>query len=153
MIAVISRVKNATLRVEGEIVSKIGPGLLVYLCAEVGDTPADGEKLAHKVGGLRIFEDEAGKMNLDAAKVGGEFLVVSNFTLAGNMEKGFRPSFIGAEVPAIASPAVDKFADLLRAQGHTVAQGIFGADMQIENTADGPITLVARARDGKVLAW
>lgn len=153
MIAVISRVRQATLRVEGEIVSQIGPGLLVYLCAEAGDSPADGEKLAHKIGGLRIFEDEAGKMNLDAATVGGEFLVVSNFTLAGNMEKGFRPSFVGAEGPAAASPAVDRFAQLLRAQGHRVAQGVFGADMQIENVADGPITLVARARDGKVLSW
>ena len=104
MIAVISRVKNATLRVEGEIVSKIGPGLLVYLCAEVGDTPADGEKLAHKIGGLRIFEDEAGKMNLDAAKVGGEFLVFPILPWQATWKRASGPASLAPKSPPLPPP-------------------------------------------------
>jgi len=151
MIAVISRVQEATLRVDGAIVSQIGKGLLIYICAEKGDIPQDCEKLAHKCDGIRIFEDENGKMNLSPAAVGGEFLVVSNFTLAGELGSGFRPSFINAEDPVPASAAVDRFADLIRKDGHRVVTGIFGADMKIENIADGPITLILRAKDGKMI--
>jgi len=151
MTAVISRVQEAILRVDGNIVSQIGRGLLIYICAEKGDIPQDCEKLAHKCAGLRIFEDENGKMNLNTAAVGGEFLVVSNFTLAGELGSGFRPSFTKSEDPVPAAQAVDRFAELIRAEGHKVVTGIFGADMKIENIADGPITLILRARDGKMI--
>ena len=151
MTAVISRVSSAALSVEGEVVSSIGKGLLIYLCAEKGDTSADARKLAHKCAGLRIFEDENGKMNLDTASVGGEFLVVSNFTLAGELGSGFRPSFIRSEDPDPARRLVDEFAERIRGAGHTVRQGVFGADMKIQNTADGPVTLCLRARGGKLL--
>jgi len=151
MVAVISRVQSATLRVEGEVISEIGKGLLVYICSEKGDIPQDAEKLAHKCAGLRVFEDENGKMNLSPAAVGGDFLVVSNFTLAGELGSGFRPSFTKSEDPAPANEAVNRFADLIRAEGHRVVTGIFGADMKIENIADGPITLILRARNGKMV--
>ncbi|MCQ2446677.1 MAG: D-aminoacyl-tRNA deacylase [Clostridia bacterium] len=151
MIAIISRVSSATLTVEGEVISSIGKGLLIYVCAEKGDTDADTARLAHKCAGLRIFEDENGKMNLDSASVGGEFLVVSNFTLAGELGSGFRPSFIKSEDPIPAKKAVDAFAEKIRSRGHHVEQGIFGADMKIQNVADGPITLYVRSRGGKLL--
>ena len=151
MIAIISRVSSAELSVNGELIASIGRGLLIYVCAEKGDTDKDCERLAHKCAGLRIFEDENGKMNLDSAAVGGEFLVVSNFTLAGELGSGFRPSFIRSEDPVPAKRMVDDFAARIRNAGHKVEQGVFGADMKIRNVADGPITLYVRSRGGKLL--
>ncbi len=150
MIAVISRVSSARLSVAGETVSSIGKGLLIYLCVEKGDGIADAEKLAHKCAGLRIFEDGNGKMNLNAGAVCGEFLIVSNFTLAGALGSGFRPSFTRSEEPEAAKAMFGRFTGLMRNEGCRVSEGVFGADMKIENTADGPVTLILCARDGKL---
>ena len=150
MIAVISRVSSARLSIAGETVSSIGKGLLIYFCVEKGDGIADAEKMAHKCAGLRIFEDENGKMNRNAASVGAEFLIVSNFTLAGALGSGFRPSFTRSEDPEAAKEMLGRFVGLMRGEGCRVSAGVFGADMKIENTADGPVTLILRARDGKL---
>ena len=151
MIAVISRVSSARLSVAGEPVSSVGKGLLIYVCAEKGDGVPDALKLAHKCAGLRIFEDENGKMNLNPAAAGAGFLVVSNFTLAGALGSGFRPSFTNSEEPEAAKALLGHFTGRLRETGLPVSEGIFGADMKIENTADGPVTLILRCRDGKLL--
>ena len=150
MIAVISRVSSARLSIAGETVSSIGKGLLIYFCVEKDDGIADAEKMAHKCAGLRIFEDENGKMNRNAEAVGAEFLIVSNFTLAGTLGSGFRPSFTRSEDPEEAKEMLARFVGLMRGAGCRVSEGVFGADMKIENTADGPVTLILRARDGQL---
>ncbi|MBO4407554.1 MAG: D-tyrosyl-tRNA(Tyr) deacylase [Clostridia bacterium] len=150
MIAVVSRVSSARLSVGGSEISSIGKGLLIYVCAEKGDGIPDAEKLAHKCAGLRIFEDGNGKMNLNPAAAGGEFLVVSNFTLAGELGSGFRPSFTRSEEPESAKSLLAVFVSRLREAGRRVSEGVFGADMKIENTADGPVTLILAVRNGKL---
>ena len=122
--------------------ASIGPGSMILVGVGRGDDGSDIDKLADKVVGLRIFRDEDGKTNLDLASVGGQALVVSQFTLFADTRKGRRPSFVGAAEPAEAAALVDAFADALEARGVTVSRGVFGAEMEVEMVNDGPFTLV-----------
>jgi len=141
MRVLLQRVSEAAVRVDGETVGEIGRGLLALVCAVEGDGPAEAEKLAAKTAKLRIFEDEAGKMNRSVADIGGSVLVVSQFTLAADTRKGNRPSFTGAAAPEIASRLVDHFGATLEAAGLPVATGRFAADMKVSLINDGPITI------------
>lgn len=142
MRALVQRVSKAKVTVEGEVVGEIGRGFVVLLGVRPEDDPAGAEWLANKVAGLRLFEDEQGKMNRALADVGGQLLVVSQFTLYGDASKGRRPSFIGAARPEQAEPLVNHFIAFLRRQGFTVANGRFGAHMLVEIYNDGPVTLM-----------
>lgn len=141
MRALIQRVSHASVTVNGRTVGRIGRGFVVLLGITHGDGRAEAEWLAVKVGGLRVFEDEAGKMNRSLVEVGGEVLVVSQFTLYGDASKGRRPSFTAAAAPVQAEPLVDYFVGLLRDAGFTVATGVFGAHMDVEIHNDGPVTM------------
>jgi D-tyrosyl-tRNA(Tyr) deacylase len=140
---VIQRVSRASVTVSGEIVGEIGRGLLVLVGIERGDRPEVAQAAADKLAGLRVFEDDAGKMNLDTAAVGGAFLVVSQFTLAGSLARGRRPSFDRAASPDEAAPLVDTLIADLRRRGCRVETGRFRAHMEVELVNDGPVTLVA----------
>ncbi|HXG12699.1 MAG TPA: D-aminoacyl-tRNA deacylase [Gemmataceae bacterium] len=142
MRAVIQRVSHARVLIDGEVVGQIGRGLLVLLGVATSDTPAQARWLADKVVGLRIFNDDEGKMNRSLAEVGGEVLVVSQFTLYGDCRKGRRPSFIDAAPPEIAIPLYEEFVNAVKAQGVPVATGVFGATMSVELTNEGPVTLI-----------
>lgn len=142
MRALVQRVTRASVSVEGRIVGSVGRGFVVLLGVAHADTRADADWTAGKVAGLRLFEDEAGKMNLSLDDVGGELLVVSQFTLYGDARRGRRPSFSDAAAPERAEPLVDYFVEQLRAAGFTVATGIFGAHMSLEIHNDGPVTLL-----------
>ena len=139
---VIQRVSRARVEVDGAEVGAIGRGLLVLVGVERGDGQAQVTAAAQKLGGLRVFEDGDGKMNLSTAEVGGAFLVVSQFTLAGSLARGRRPSFDNAAPPESAEPLVDALVAALRAQGLTVATGRFRARMAVELINDGPVTFV-----------
>lgn len=140
---VIQRVSSASVRVENEIVGAIGRGLLVLVGIERGDDPARVKAAAEKLAGLRIFEDADGKMNLDTAAVGGAFLLVSQFTLAGSIERGRRPSFDRAAPPDEAAPLVEALVEDLRRRGFPVETGRFRAHMEVALVNDGPVTLIA----------
>ena len=142
MRAVVQRVKKTTLRVDGELISEIPFGLTVFLGVKTGDTEKEAAYIAKKVAGLRIFEDENGKMNLSVKDVGGEVLLVSQFTLYGDASKGNRPSFTLAERPEIAEPLYEYAVKELSSYDVTVKKGVFGADMQIEQNNDGPVTIL-----------
>lgn len=142
MRAVIQRVKQTTLRVDGREISKIPFGLTVFLGVKEGDSKAQADYLMKKIAALRIFEDENGKMNLSVKDVGGEVLLVSQFTLYGDASHGNRPSFSLAARPEIAEPLYEYAADSLRALGITVKTGVFGADMKIDQLNDGPVTIL-----------
>ncbi len=142
MKAVIQRVGRTALSVDGSLVSEIPFGLAVYLGIRVGDTAAQAEQLAKKLAALRIFEDENGKMNLSLKEVGGEILLISQFTLYGDCSHGNRPSFTRAERPERANELYEYTARILRGYGYTVKQGVFGADMKIEQFNDGPVTII-----------
>ncbi|MCP4362693.1 MAG: D-tyrosyl-tRNA(Tyr) deacylase [Chloroflexi bacterium] len=142
MRALIQRVSQASVTVNGRVTGQIERGFVILLGVTHSDTPTEADWLARKIGGLRLFEDEAGKMNLALADVGGGFLVVSQFTLYGDARKGRRPSFTAAARPEQAEPLVDHFCNQLRAQGFSVASGVFGAHMQVEIHNDGPVTLM-----------
>ncbi len=139
---VLQRVSAAAVRVEGETVGRIGRGLLVLVGVEDGDSEAQVEAAVRKLSGLRLFEDSQGRMNLDAAAVGGAFLVVSQFTLAGSLAKGRRPSFASAASPEAAEPLIDALVLGLRSQGLEVATGRFRTHMEVELVNDGPVTFV-----------
>ena len=139
---VAQRVLCAELMVNGEPVSEIGRGLVVYFGVKTGDGERQAEKCAEKLANLRIFEDDVGKMNRSVKDVGGEILFVSQFTLYGDARKGNRPSFSEAERPERANALYEYAAHCLRAQNVPVKTGIFGADMQIEQTNDGPVTII-----------
>jgi D-aminoacyl-tRNA deacylase len=140
---ILQRVSSATVRVEGETVGEIRRGILALVGVEKGDTVAQAEAAAAKLATLRCFEDDAGRMNLDAASVGGAFLVVSQFTLAGKpLAKGRRPSFADAAPPAEAEPLVEHLVLRLRDAGYEVATGRFGAAMEVALVNDGPVTFV-----------
>lgn len=141
MRALVQRVAQASVEVDGEVVAAIGQGFLVLLGITDADGAAQATWLARKVAGLRLFEDEAGKMNLALADVRGAVLVVSQFTLYGDVTRGRRPSFVKAAPPQQAEPLCDLFVAELRAQGLPVATGIFGAMMQVHLVNDGPVTL------------
>ena len=142
MKAVVQRVKQTTLSVDGELVSQIPFGLTVFLGVKVGDTEKDAAYLAKKIAALRIFEDENGKMNLSVKDVGGEVLLVSQFTLYGDASHGNRPSFTLAERPERAQPLYEYAVKELSAYGIPVKKGVFGADMKIEQLNDGPVTIL-----------
>lgn len=142
MRAVIQRVKKTALSVDGALVSEIPFGLAVYLGVKVGDTEKNAQAMAKKIAALRIFEDGNGKMNLSVKEVGGEILLISQFTLLGDCSHGNRPSFIEAERPERANPLYEYTAKLLRESGVTVKQGVFGADMKIQQYNDGPVTVI-----------
>lgn len=138
---ILQRVSHAQVSVEQRVIAKIGPGLMLL----VGIGPDDGEDqaryLAEKVANLRIFEDQAGKINQSLLDVSGEAIVVSQFTLYADTRKGRRPSFTGAASPQIAQPLVERFADLLREKGVPTQSGEFGAHMLLEIANDGPVTI------------
>ncbi len=142
MRAVVQRVTEASVDVNGETVGAISQGLLVLLGAREGDTEREARWLAHKIANLRIFPDEAGKMNLSVLAVGGSVLVVSQFTLYGDTKRGFRPSFAHAAPPEIAEPLVDTFIAALRAENVPVETGIFRAMMRVSLVNDGPVTIL-----------
>ena len=139
---VIQRVSSASVRVEGETVGEIGRGLLVLAGVEKGDGIEKVRTAAEKLAGLRVFEDEAGKMNLDTAAAGGAFLVVSQFTLAGSLARGRRPSFDNAAPPDEAAPLVEALVEDLRGRGFRVETGRFRAYMEVSLVNDGPVTFV-----------
>lgn len=142
MKAVIQRVKATKLSVDGKTVSEIPFGLTVYLGVKVDDTRSEAEAIAKRIAALRVFEDDCGKMNLSVRDIGGEILLVSQFTLYGDCSHGNRPSFTMAERPEKAEPLYEYVAELLRGFGVTVKQGVFGADMKIEQYNDGPVTVI-----------
>ena len=137
MRAVVQRVSSASVKVEGDEVASIGRGLLVLLGVHAEDGDAEADRITAKLEALRVFEDDDGKMNLSVRDVGGELLVVSNFTVYGDARKGNRPSFVAAARPELAEPLVERVRDALGAQG-----GRFGARMEVELVNDGPVTLV-----------
>lgn len=145
MKAVIQRVSRASVTVDGEVVGAIGCGLLVLLCAEQGDTEARADRLLAKLLKLRIFADEAGKMNRSVQDVAGGLLIVSQFTLAADVWSGNRPSFKGAAAPAEGRRLYDHFVAAARRAHPEVGSGVFGADMKVSLLNDGPVTLPVQA--------
>ena len=144
MIAVLQRVSEASVRVDGEVIGQIGAGLLVLLCAEKGDTDAVADKMLAKILKLRIFSDEAGKMNLSVQDVGGGLLVVSQFTLAADVAGGNRPSFTQAAVPDEGRRLYEHFVAQAQKAHPVVQTGRFAADMKVALINDGPITIPMR---------
>ena len=142
MRAVLTRVKHASVTIDGKVHGQIGEGFLILLGITHEDTEAQAVKLADKLTGLRIFEDENGKMNRGLDEVKGELLVVSQFTLFGNCKKGRRPEFLAAARPEVAIPLYEKFVALCREKGFHTETGEFGAYMQVDSLNDGPLTLV-----------
>jgi D-tyrosyl-tRNA(Tyr) deacylase len=145
MRAVVQRVSQAAVDVGGERVAHIGRGLLVLLGVGQGDTEADARYLADKVAGLRIFADEGGKMNLSVEEIGGEVLVVSQFTLYGDTRKGRRPNFTSSAPPEVALPLYQLFVKALAARGLPVQEGRFGEMMAVSLINDGPVTLIVES--------
>ncbi len=143
---VVQRVKEASVTIDNEVVGKINKGFLIYVGITDTDTEVEVEKLARKISGLRIFEDNEGKMNLDIMQVDGEILVISQFTLYADMKRGNRPSFIKAARPEHAIPLYEMFVSLLR-ENHHVEVGVFGADMKIHSINDGPVTIIYDTED------
>jgi D-tyrosyl-tRNA(Tyr) deacylase len=141
MRAVIQRVKHGKVTVGEDNLAEIGPGLVILLGVGHGDDEDKAQYLAEKIANLRIFEDDEGKINLSVLDVGGEAMVVSQFTLYADTRKGRRPSFTGAAPPEVASPLVEKFAELLAKQGIPTQSGEFGAHMVVDIANDGPVTI------------
>ena len=142
MRAVVTRVKRASVTIDGRINGAIGQGFLILLGIGPDDTPEKCRKLAQKALGLRVFCDENGKMNLNLEAVGGQVLVVSQFTLYGDCKKGYRPSFIGAAAPDVAIPLYEQFLQECRDRGFEPQHGEFGADMLVTSENNGPVTLI-----------
>jgi len=146
MLAVVQRVSKADVKVKGSIVGEIGKGLLVLLGVEKGDTTNDADYMVEKIIGLRIFEDDGGKMNLSLLDVGGGLLVVSQFTLLGDVRKGRRPSFVNAEGPERANELYEYFIEGTKGRGVDVSGGVFQAMMDVSLVNDGPVTLIVDSR-------
>lgn len=147
MRAVVQRVSEASVTIGGAVSGRIGPGVLVLVGVEAGDTSADAEWLAAKIVALRIFPDDEGKMNRSVVDVAGEALVVSQFTLHASTKKGTRPSFVRAASPEEAVPLYERFlAEVEQGLGRPVARGVFAADMQVALVNDGPVTIVIDSR-------
>lgn len=142
MRAVVQRVSHASVTVDGEVVGSIGSGLAILVGVTHGDGADEADWLARKITGLRIFEDRAGKLNLSLLDVAGQALVVSQFTLYGDVRKGRRPSFVDAARPEKAEPLIQRFADTLSQLGVATEMGVFGAHMLVEIHNDGPVTLI-----------
>ncbi len=149
MRAVLFKVSSASVRVEGKTVGSIGKGFLILLGVAQEDTEAQCRKLADKLCSLRIFDDENDKINLSLDDVGGEILVISQFTLYGNCRKGRRPEFLRAARPETAIPLYEKFVELCREKGYRVETGEFGAHMEVESVNDGTFTLTVDTDDVK----
>ena len=147
MKAVLQRVKKSEVRVDGEIVGTCADGLMILLGVAVGDTEADADALAAKILKLRIFEDENGKMNKSISDIGGEALVVSQFTLLANYKSGNRPDYLASEKPERANMLYEYFSSLLRESLSHVGNGVFGADMEVTIINDGPVTIVMDSAD------
>jgi D-aminoacyl-tRNA deacylase len=145
MRAVIQRVSEARVTVEGSVLGEIGPGLLALLGIAKPDTPADAEFLAEKILNLRVFPDEAGKMNRSLLDIGGALLVVSQFTLYGDCRKGRRPSFDDAAPAELARPLYEHFIEVARKSGLRVENGVFQAHMEVSLVNDGPVTLLVES--------
>ena len=143
---VVQRVTRASVTVDGEVTGKIGKGYMVLVGAEVGDTEADARLCADKLAGLRVFVDDEGKMNRSVQDVGGEVLVVSQFTLLGDARRGNRPSFIEAARPEEADALYEEVVRHLREAGLPCGTGVFRADMQVELVNDGPVTILIDSR-------
>lgn len=150
MRAVIQRVLEASVEVEGKTVSRISQGLLVLLGIEGGDTPEDVSWLAPKIARMRIFADETGKMNRSLIEILGEVIVVSQFTLHASTKKGNRPSFLRAAQPSLSEPLYERFCEAMAAEiAQPVGRGVFGGDMKVSLVNDGPVTVLidSRARE------
>ena len=141
MRAVVTRVSRASVKIEGKVVGAIDRGYLVLLGVGPDDTVQTADKMAEKICNLRVFEDEAGKMNLNLAAVGGSILAVSQFTLYADTSSR-RPGFSGAAKPDLAIPLYERFKESCREKGFDVQQGVFGADMEVESVNDGPVTIL-----------
>jgi D-tyrosyl-tRNA(Tyr) deacylase len=150
MRAVVQRVAEASVVVDGTTVGKIDNGLLVLVGVEPDDSIRDADALADKLAGLRIFPDGADKMNRSVLDIGGKALLVSQFTLLADVRKGRRPSFVGAAAPEVAAPLIEQLADQLRGRGVPVETGSFGNKMQVTLVNDGPVTLVVRSEQGRI---
>ena len=146
MRAVVTRVKSASVSIDGAVHGAIGPGLLVLLGVHQDDTEAQAKKIADKICGLRVFEDENEKMNLNLAAVGGELLIISQFTLFADC-RSRRPGFSHAARPEQAIPLYELVIALCREQGFTVKTGVFGADMQVLSQNDGPVTILLDTKE------
>ena len=142
MRAILTRVSSASVTIDGEVTGKIGKGFLILLGVGPEDTEKECRVLAEKALALRVFEDENGKMNLGLEQVGGEVLVVSQFTLYGNCRKGRRPSFTDAAGPELGTAMYEKFLSICEELGYPPQHGRFGADMKVESINDGPVTLI-----------
>ena len=142
MRAVLTRVKHASVAIDGKIHGQIGEGFLILLGVTHEDTEAQAVKLAEKLTSLRIFEDENGKMNRGLDEVQGQLLIISQFTLYGNCKKGRRPEFLAAARPEVAIPLYEKFVQLCRDKGFHTETGEFGAYMQVDSLNDGPLTII-----------
>ena len=148
MKAVLQRVTHASVDVDGERIGKIGQGLLILLGVVEGDTDADLSLMVRKCANMRIFADDAGVMNRSVIDIGGEVLAVSQFTLAANVRKGNRPSYIAAAGHELAIPMYERFCTLMEeAVGRPVARGRFGADMKVELLNDGPVTIIVDTKE------
>ena len=147
MRAVVTRVNHAAVAIGGETVGRIGKGFVILRGGTRGDREAEARKLADKICALRIFEEEAGKMNIGLDQVGGELLIVSQFTLYGSCRRGRRPDFLAAARPETAVPLYEKFVSLCREKGFRTETGRFGADMQVTSENDGPLTLILDTND------
>ena len=141
MRCLIQRVSRADVKVDGQTIGEIGQGLMILVCAMQGDEEAQAAQLAKKVTSLRIFADENGKMNRSLLDIGGEALIVSQFTLAADTSRGNRPGFSSAAPPDIGNQLYERFAELVAGHGVAVAKGQFAADMKVSLTNDGPITI------------
>ena len=146
MIAVLQRVNNATVYADGELSGNIGYGLYILLGVEKDDTEKDADLLSEKISKLRIFSDEAGKMNLSVKDIGGEVLVVSNFTLNANYAHGNRPEYFGGASPAEANRLYEYILNLIGEKVVKCESGVFGADMRTEMSTDGPVTIVMSSK-------
>lgn len=147
MKAVLQRVQYASVKVDGKMIGQCGRGYMILLGIGHEDTSKDVDALAEKIIKLRIFEDEAGKMNLSIRDIGGEILLISQFTLYADYRKGNRPSFMNAAKPEISKPLYEEFAGKLRTCGIATQTGEFGADMKVELLNDGPVTIVMDSKD------
>lgn len=148
MKAVLQRVAHSSVTVDGDLVSSIGNGFLILLGVEQTDTLADADVLSKKISGLRVFEDENGKMNLSLSDISGSVLVISQFTLLADCKKGRRPSFINAGAPDMANELYEYFCKRIKLDGvEDVKKGVFGADMKVELLNDGPVTILLDSKE------
>lgn len=151
MRAIVQRVKEASVKIDGLVVGEIDDGLLLLVGISRGDGPIEVSKMVSKVSELRVFADDAGRMNRSVLDTGGGILVVSQFTLIADVSKGRRPSFVGAAPPEQAEPLINEMCTAFEGLGIGVATGVFGAKMDVELVNDGPVTVVVDVADGRVI--